>query len=69
MGTRLIRIDKWGEMRLKSDAEYVKTVNGIELWKAPAGYRLFKRKGKDMLFAGAFSPLSYAEELANNENA
>lgn len=60
-------INKWDEMRLKSDAEYEKTVNGIELWKSPNGYRLFKRVGTQLLFAGAFSPLAHAEELARKE--
>ena len=65
METIMQRIDKWDEMRFKENSEYVKTVNGVEIWSAPTGYRLFQRRGKELFFAGAFSPLRYAEEKAN----
>lgn len=65
---RFSKVNKWDEARLKSDSEYEKTVNDVELWKSKNGYRLFKRVGTQLLFAGAFSPLAYAEELARKED-
>ena len=68
MATHMTRIDKWDEMRFKENAEYEKTVNGVEIWSAKTGYRLFKRRSKELFYAGAFSPLRYAEEKANDVN-
>jgi hypothetical protein len=63
--SRFSRINRQDEIFMKADAEYVKTVNSVEVWKAPAGHRLFARRGTEIFFAGAFSPLSYAEVIAN----
>lgn len=63
----LKKIDTWDERRFKSDAEYVKKINDVEIWKCKNGYRLFACRDGQWFYAGAFYPLSDAEEKARKE--